>query len=297
MYDTILIPTDGSAGANAAARHGVSLARAFDSQVHFLSVVDERSYSHRLADLDPDIDARREMLEQQANDAVQSLEMTATDASVTFHTAVEHGIPHETILDYAEQHDIDLLSMGTHGRTGLDRVLLGSVTERVIRTSDHPVLTSRTEPDDRLKYDRILIPTDGSEAASAAINHGIAIAERYDATIHILSVVDLGAITGTYEMGPSISDLLDTLGEECEHAVAEVAAKCRDRDVDVVTSVDQGTPSKAIQEYISDAGIDLVAMGTHGRTGLERYLIGSVTARVVRTSSAPVLTVREPREV
>lgn len=292
MYDTILIPTDGSAGAEAAARHGMNLATAFESQVHLLSVVDERSYSSALADLDPSIQEQRDAFEQQATDAVQTLEEIATKSSVTCHTAVEHGIPYETILSYADEHEVDLISMGTHGRTGLDRLLLGSVTERVVRTSDIPVLTSRLEPDDHGGYDQILIPTDGSEAATAAIDHGLAIAEQYDATIHALSVVDISSLAGGYDGGAGLPTVIEALEEGCEQGVGEVVDRCEARDIDVVTEVAQGTPYRAIRDYIADEGIDFVTMGTHGRTGLERYLIGSVTERTVRTSEVPVLTVR-----
>jgi len=291
MYDTILVPTDGSEGAEAAARHTLHLATAFDSQIHLLSVVDERSYSSALADLDPTIGDQREQFGQQATETVDHLEELVSDPSVTCHTAVEHGIPHEAIQSYVAEHNIDLVSMGTHGRTGLDRLLLGSVTERVVRTSDVPVLTTRHEPDDRSSYDRILIPTDGSESATAAIDHGIAIAERFDATVHALSVVDVSALAGAYDVGPG-PDLLDSLEEGCEQAVAVVENECENRDVDIVTDVVQGTPYRTIREYVDDEGIDLITMGTHGRTGLERYLIGSVTERTVRTSDVPVLTVR-----
>jgi nucleotide-binding universal stress UspA family protein len=292
MYDTILVPTDGSAGAEAAARHGVNLATAFESQVHFLSVVDERSYSGTIVDLDPEVQEQRDTYEQQATEAVQALEEIADELSVTHHTAVEHGIPYETILSYADEHDVDLISMGTHGRTGLDRLLLGSVTERVVRTSDIPVLTSRDEPADHAGYDRILIPTDGSEAATTAIDHGIAIAEQYDATIHALSVVDVGALAGGYDAGAGLPTIIEAFEEGCEQAVGDVAERCDARDIDVVTEVSQGTPYRAIRDYIADEGIDFVTMGTHGRTGLERYLIGSVTERTVRTSDVPVLTIR-----
>jgi nucleotide-binding universal stress UspA family protein len=292
MYDTVLVPTDGSEGAEAAARHGLYLATAFDSQIHLLSVVDERSYSSALADLDPTSREQREVFEQQANEAVDHLEELVSESSVTCHTAVEHGIPHEAIQSYVAEHDIDLVSMGTHGRTGLDRLLFGSVTERVVRTSDVPVLTTRHEPDDRSSYDRILIPTDGSESATAAIDHGIAIAERFDATVHALSVVDVNAVAGAYDAGPGIPALLKSLEEGCEQAVVAVEDACENHNLDVVTEVAQGTPYRTIQEYVDDEGVDLITMGTHGRTGLERYLIGGVTERTVRTSDVPVLTVR-----
>jgi len=292
MYDTILVPTDGSQGAEVAARHGRTLAAAFDSRVHLLSVVDERSYSSDLADLDPAIGDQREMLEQQAIERVADIEDLASDSSITCHTAVEHGVPHEAILSHVTDHDIDLVSMGSHGRTGLERLLLGSVTERVVRTSDVPVLTSRLAPVDESGYDQILIPTDGSEAATAAIDHAVAIAEQYDATIHALSVVDSSALSGGYDVGTGIPDVLASLEEGSEQAVAAVEERCTDRDVDVVTNVAEGSPYRVIQQYIDDEGISLVAMGTHGRTGLERYLLGSMTERVIRTSDVPVLTVR-----
>jgi nucleotide-binding universal stress UspA family protein len=292
MYDTILVPTDGSEEAEAAARHGLTLATAFDSQLHLLSVVDDRPYRNALADLDSRIEDQRERFEQQAIEATERLEELVTDSAIPCHTAVEHGTPHEAVQSYVTDHGIDLVSMGTHGRTGLDRLLLGSVTERVVRTSDVPVLTTRHEPDDRSSYDRILIPTDGSALATAAIDHGIAIAERFDATIHALSVVDISFLAGAYDTGPGIPNLLDSIEMGCERAVAAVEDECEHRDVDIVTTVAEATPYRAIGEYVDDEGIDLVTMGTHGRTGLERYLTGSVTERTVRTSDVPVLTVR-----
>lgn len=290
MYDAILVPTDGSERSAAAAQHALTLASVFGSQVHFLSVVDERATSSTFVDIE-EVTDHEDVFEQQAWGAVEKLEGLAADSAVSPVTAVEHGLPHEAIRAYADEHDIDLVSMGTHGRTGLDRLLLGSVTERVVRTSEVPVLTARFAPDDGSGYDHILIPTDGSEAATGAIDHGISIAERFDATVHALSVVDIDALAGAYDAGSGIPDLLDTLERGSERAVSAVEERCENRDVSIVTAVVQGTPFRAIQEYVTQEGIDLVTMGTHGRSGLERYLLGSVTERTIRTSDIPVLTV------
>jgi len=97
MYDTILVPTDGSEGAEAAARHGLNLATAFGSQMHLLRVVDKRSYNSALADLAPSIGEQREVFEQQATEAVERLEELVSEPSVTCHTAIEYGSPHEAI--------------------------------------------------------------------------------------------------------------------------------------------------------------------------------------------------------
>jgi nucleotide-binding universal stress UspA family protein len=290
MYDSILVPTDGSEGARAATRHAMNLATAFDSEVHLLSVVNPSIYSSDLADMDFPAGEHRKALEEHATEAVEALEALLDERDLTYRTAIEEGVPYEAIPAYAEDHAIDLLSMGTHGRTGFDRLLVGSVTERVVRTSSVPVLTSRFEPE-KAGYDDILLPTDGSEAASAAIEHAIALAERYDATIHALSVVDLSALAGSYD-GAAVPGVIEALEGGSEQTVSEVAERCERQDVDVRTEVTQGTPYRAIGAYVEDHDVDLVTMGTHGRTGLGRYLLGSVTERVVRTSSVPVLTVR-----
>ncbi|MFC7173531.1 universal stress protein [Haloplanus litoreus] len=223
-------------------------------------------------------------------EALQGLAATSNGGAVR--TTVERGRPHETILDVADRHDADLIAMGTHGRTGLDRVLLGSVTERVVRTSDVPVLTARADSASDGAVEAVLLPTDGSEAATAAVDHGIAIAERYGATVHVLSVIDIGALAGASSIGMSVPDVVEDLEATHEEAVETIADRCERGGLDARTHVEQGTPHRSIREYVDAEGIDLVTMGTHGRTGFDRFVLGSVTDRVIRTSSAPVLTVR-----
>ncbi|EMA56143.1 universal stress protein [Halococcus thailandensis] len=287
MYDTILVPTDGSSGAKAAAQYGLNLASTFNSDVRFLSVIDEWSYSSALSNFDSLADDQRDALEERATGNLRSLEELATKFDIPFASEIKHGTPHKTILNDADEHDIDLVAMGTHGRTGLDRYLLGSVTERVVRTGDVPVLTTRITSNDHFSYEDVLIPTDGSDAANTAIGHGLAIANQYDATVHALSVVDMGDIPTSF----NVAALIEAWKGDCEQAVSEVVDAAESHGLDVVTEIHQGTPYRAIKSYVKNEGIDLVAMGTHGREGLDRYLIGSVTARTVRTSEVPVLTV------
>ena len=288
MYDTILVPTDGSAGAEAAARHALDLASAFESTVVVLSVVDDGAVSSGIADVDPQIAA----LERAAREAIETVERLAEGSDRPIETAIERGRPHEAIRAFAEREGVDLISMGTHGRTGLDRLLLGSVAERVVRTSPAPVLTARDGSAERDGYDAVLLPTDGSEAASSAIEHGLAVADRCDATVHALSVIDAEALAGASSIGMSVPDVVDDLESDHEAAVEAIADRSASRGIDAVTQVEQGVPHRAIRDYVDEEGIDLVAMGTHGRTGLDRYLLGSVTDRVVRASAAPVLVTR-----
>jgi nucleotide-binding universal stress UspA family protein len=138
-------------------------------------------------------------------------------------------------------------------------------------------------------YDAILVPTDGSPAAERAVDHAIELASTFDATVHALYVVDV-AMYSSLEAG--IDSVVDALEREGQTAVDRVTERCADAGVDAESAVLVGTVHRAIEKYVADNDIDLVVMGTHGRQGIERFLLGSVTERTVRLSDVPVLTVR-----
>jgi len=142
-------------------------------------------------------------------------------------------------------------------------------------------------------YDNILVPTDGSAASEGAVDHAIELAKQYDATLHALYVVDTGAYS-SMEVGSDI--VIEALQEEGNQAVDRVANRAEDAGVAVETSVRTGIAHRSIVEYVSEEEIDLVVMGTHGRTGVGRFLLGSVAEKVVRTADAPVMTVRADEE-
>jgi nucleotide-binding universal stress UspA family protein len=139
MYDTILVPTDGSAAIVEAVERAVDLAERYDATVHALYVVDSAAYSTLEMSTSVVVDA----LEDEGETAVGYVAEEAERAGVASGTAVVHGTPHRTILDHAEEIDADLIVMGTHGRRGVDRFLLGSVAEKVVRTAPVPVMTVR----------------------------------------------------------------------------------------------------------------------------------------------------------
>lgn len=163
-------------------------------------------------------------------------------------------------------------------------------------------------------YSDILYPTDGSENANAALDDARDMAEKYGATVHVLYVLDTsGAGVGLGD-DPDKDDQLGMAGhpegdgsgmtgkretgeqvrkrerERAETLVEDVADQFG--DIETRPVVDSGTPHQTILDYANDNGIDMVVMSTHGRTGLDRYLLGSVTEKVVRLSEVPVLTVR-----
>jgi len=142
-------------------------------------------------------------------------------------------------------------------------------------------------------YDEILVPTDGSPAADAAVEHAVTLADRFDATLHALYVVDATAYSAIEAGTDIVAEALETEGED---AVSRIAEAADDADLPVVESVTSGTAYRSILEYADGNDIDMIVMGTHGRRGLDRYLLGSVTERVVRSANQPVLTVRDRGE-
>jgi nucleotide-binding universal stress UspA family protein len=142
MYDEILLPTDGSEAAEAAVDHATRLARAFDGRVHVLSVVEP------IPAVEMDAALVQERLREGADRAVDRAVDRIEAAGVETERSVRDGSAHRAILAAAEAVGADLIVMGTHGRTGVGRVLLGSVTERVVRRADAPVLSVRYHPDE-----------------------------------------------------------------------------------------------------------------------------------------------------
>lgn len=139
MYDRILVPTDGSGGVERAIRHAVDLAVAHEAQLYTVYVVNTASYGG--LPMETSWEGIRDVLADEGQEAIDRVRELAGDVPVD--GAIVDGSPARQILTYAEDNDCDLIVMGTHGRSGVDRLLLGSVAERVVRTSDIPVLTVR----------------------------------------------------------------------------------------------------------------------------------------------------------
>ena len=142
-------------------------------------------------------------------------------------------------------------------------------------------------------YDRVLVPTDGGPHSTAAARHAVDLAEMHGATLHALYVVDTG--TGWFTVSKAeVRDALREVGEAAgREALCVVEQLAADADVDLVTAVREGSPDEAILAYVGEEDVDLVVMGTHGRTGVEHRLLGSVTERVVRAADVPVTTITE----
>lgn len=138
-------------------------------------------------------------------------------------------------------------------------------------------------------YDRILVPTDGSNQPTV-VSQALNVANLCDATVHALYVVDAKALA--YQ--PSESDrerVQNARKQEGEEATGRIREQGEELGVEVVTAIEEGSPADTITNYAEANDVDMIVMGTHGRSGVDRYVLGSVTEQVIRTSEAPVLTV------
>lgn len=280
MYDRLLVPTDGSGPANAALELAGRIASP-TATVHVLVVTaaeDDRD------GVPPDPSSRTvdEIL-------TEACETVAADAE-TVVTAERRGDPRERILEYVETAEIEIVVMGAHGRQVAEPVVLGRVAEGVVRDAPVPVLLARASDDIRGLYpfERVLVPTDGSEHAHTALELGVEIAAETGATLHLLSVVD----ATRYGLDFGSDALLDRLEENTNRVLESAVESVATDGVEIRPAVTVGSVHREISAYAETEDIDLLVMGTHGRSDSGRKFLGSVTERVLRTAPAPVLTVR-----
>ncbi|SER44442.1 universal stress protein [Natrinema salaciae] len=285
MYDRILVPVDRSDPATTALDHTLEIAGDHDATVTLLYVADTNKPSQTRVGTDV-----LDVLEREGDEIVEDAWERTVDSDVPVTTDVVQGATSDAIVDYAETKDVDLVAMGTHGRDGLERYVVGSVAERVVNTAPMPVLTVRAVDDvPSYPYESVLVPTDGSEHATVALQLGADVANRTGATLHLLSVLEdqlLGSIADETERENRAESLLT----DAESTAIDTGVD------DIVTTIESGSVPKQITAYADGTGIDLVVMGTHGRTGLDERFLGSVTERVIRTASVPVLTTNQSPE-
>lgn len=280
MFDHILITVDGSDSATNAAAHGLRLASRFDARVDVVHVLDAPTHTRRGGEPDP---------HSRGREVIETVTQQASDYGVSVDTYLLEGASASAIVDHITDRGVDLVAMGRHGRSGAGERLLGTVTERVLRGVETPVLTVG-ETETTTGYEAVLVPTDGSDAAERALPSGEAIASGYGAALHCLSVADIQAAAGIFDAGGVSQEFVDRVIEESQTAIDRLVGAVT-ADVTVTESVVRGIPHEGIGEYVGDNDIDIVVMGSTGASSLTGQALGSVANRVVRTVSVPVLVV------
>jgi nucleotide-binding universal stress UspA family protein len=285
----ILCPVDFSPGSERAMRVGVRLANEHDAELvlfHAWQVPattgDFAFATGVVADLG---DVARETLDQELRRAT---ELGAKKASAK----LVSGPAWSMIVEELRDGSIDLVVMGTQGRTGLRRILLGSVAEKVVRHAPCPVLTIRPEGE-LAPFRKILVPVDFSADSQRAMEVAADMIARDGTGITLLHIVEIPVAYRGRTTLPGAVEALDKRGAEALDAWATVLrAKV---SVPVSTEWHIGSPGTEVLAVLDeDRSYDLVVTGSHGRTGVRRVLIGSVAEKIVRYSPCPVLVARRP---
>ena len=286
MISRILVPTDFSVQSDTALTYARLFGKTFNASLHLMHVARRLPSPHAAADLaDGQLPALKEL-----RDRIPREPWCRYPAI----RLVEGSDPASQITSYAQDASIALVVMGTHGRDGIARLLMGSVAEKVVRTATCPVVTvhgaRRSSP---VGFRRILVPTDFSAASGVALDAARLLADRFAASLHLLHVlpnlfVDGGAGADVFASeAPEVRTLrLMNARERLAHRIPTGLLRST-----VTTEVIFGTPAETIAAYADDNHFDLIVMGTHGRTGIA-HLVGSVAERVVRTAQCPVMTTR-----
>jgi nucleotide-binding universal stress UspA family protein len=294
MYRRILIPLDGSP----IAEQVLPLARMF--VVHFQSSVVLFEAVEPIANRARVQGAAlraQEQSDRSRTQALEYLEKTLHDfpAGVSVEREVRVGSPAAAILDFAESAQVDLIAMATHGRTGLQRWVYGSVAEKVLSGAQHPLVLvrARENPPPLTRIKRILVPLDGSELSERALGPVRNVATAFAAEVLLLQVMELAAYpVDGLSMGVYTSAVDDAVRESTEEYLSQTARRLQLQGVHVRWQAQWGQVTQAILDTAQKEAANLIVMCTHGRSGAGRWIMGSVADRVLRASHIPVLLIR-----
>lgn len=291
----ILFPTDFSESSMIALEHARTYASLAGAELHILHAIilhEEESDEAALSKSDGS--------EHKLQEAVSyKLDALDTRGLPTVRARKRGFSATNVILEYAQEHQIDLIVMGTHGRRGLRHLMMGSVAEEVVRLASCPVVTVRTRrssPAEHLKS--ILVPVDFSDHSRHALRQAKILANKAGATLHLLYVFETPTYPAFYQSVETVVlEKLEVIHARSRHELQtfyrDVPGPLPPASYHVIT----GRPIQEIVKVAEQYDCDLIIMATHGLTGLDRLLMGSTTENVLRVASCPVLTLKLNQEV
>jgi len=301
MYSKILIPLDGSKTAEKVLPYARYLAGKFKIPVELLAVVDiAEMATHMAAD-------KARFLDSLVEDSLRASEsylrgIAATFKGVTVTNTVEKGRAEDAIIEKGGGYKDILIAMATHGRSGLNRFLLGSVAEKVLRGTANPLLLARAtetaKADGEGIFETLIVPLDGSEVAENVLPSAAEMAKKLGLAVvlfrayHIPYTVYSGN-EGFYAV--DFNELIAGVRDEANAYLEKKVAEMRSLGVEKVTPLSkEGFAGDEIITLGRNTPNGLIAMSSHGRSGVKRWVLGSVAETVLRHTSDPVLVIRSP---
>lgn len=283
--EKILLSTDGSDSSKGAVSGAISLAGVCSGKLYAAMVVETNPAYEALA---PQL---VEKAEDEARLHLEDVKAAALKEGVQCELIVHHGDePYKLLVEDAANMHADMIVMGRRGRTGLKRLMMGSVTAKVIGHSHCKVLVV---PDTaNLEWKNVLAATDGSEQGNKAVAEAITIAKRCGSCLTIVSSISADDLVQMEGSRLFLKDIADQVITSMEKNIGELKELALREGVKSEGFVLSGNPAEAITTAAKENDADLVVVGSHGRTGLDRLLMGSVTERVIVLSSCAVLVVK-----
>ncbi|MCG8634967.1 MAG: universal stress protein [Desulfobacterales bacterium] len=300
--------------------YGKALAREFQADLSLCHIIQDTVMlsSHAQAGF-----ATEEVTAQRIEDAKEAIDLLSEEADMEANSIVSLGHPADEITRMAKKHGVDLVIAATHGGSGIKRFLVGSVTDRLVKTLECPLLVLHSDAKDHsgavnLPLKRILVGCDFSQGSELAFDYALSLAQEFEAELHLVHVikphkqVELGSADyikiqeGDYP-GWDRSDFLhlqeSAAGEEferrkrllnrLERQLGNMVPQDSRHWCTPVTSLRQGEPYLELLDYAQSYEIDMIVLGIHGHSLLEKFLVGSTTDRVISRAGCPVMAVRQ----
>lgn len=290
MFEKILVPLDGSVLAEAALPYAEELAGKLSSEVILLYVSDPVNDPYRHM-YDPYLQKMVESVKEGARKDLGKL----VDREINVGSRILVGDAAEQITSYAENKDIGLIIMSSHGHTGFKRWTLGNVTDKVIRNTTRPIAIVRSQKasSSRREITRLLVPLDGSKVSEAALPYAEELAARLKAQLVLFQVLtpDYYAYTsGQYKE-------LEATRKSARDYLEKTAAQMQQKEITAVATIREGLVAETAEMVIQmaeETEAAAVIMATHGKSGIGRWALGSVADKVLRGIEAPLILVKPP---
>ena len=283
MYEKILVPLDGSDLAEAALPVVTEIARVLGSRVILLNACGMS---------EDKCDIYQEYLNMLALKVTEQTEKKSSAVLV-------HGSAADEIIKYIEDNKISLTVMATHGRSGISHWAIGSVAEKIIREANRPILLLRSQEQcafDAGVLSKVIAPLDGSKMGEAALRYVEALAKKASTEVVLFHALErqyhFAIAADTYVQVPYTDAEMKPVKAEAQAYLDHVAQRLAEKGLNVRKEIREGKAAESIIDFAGQSGINLIAMSTHGRSGLSRWVFGSVADKIIHSSCARVMVVR-----
>ncbi len=281
-YRRILVAVDGSESSKNAFRQACRIAFMDRSWLTVITTIPPYEDLFQIPSIQEKVSRA---LREEGEKVLAGIGKIAKEEDAYIKTVLEEGTPFHAIVDTAEEGNYDLIVMGSHGTKPIERALVGSVTARVIGTSQRDILVFPLGA--AIGWGSIMLATDGSRYSRLATERAIDIAKDHNSNVQAVSVVDV-----TEEFQAQAPEAVEKLVEKARGYVDEVKQRAATVGVEIEALVREGNSYKVITDLSKKYKSEVIIMGSHGRTGVKRLLMGSVTEKVIGYAPCPVLVVR-----